>query len=67
MKVFDNEHYKGRYVEHLKRSAFISALFLGAGLLGMVHAVTRFFLPEILTEANKRIAKELEQRMCECD
>ena len=66
MIIFDNEHFKGRYVEHLKRSAGISALFLGAGLLGLVHAVTRFFLPEILTKANKRIGRELDQKFCEC-
>lgn len=66
-KVFDYSHARGQYWQHFKRASFIAGLFIGAGLLGLVHAVTRFFLPELMSEANKRIAKELEQRMCECD
>tara|TARA_X000001382_G_scaffold33075_3_gene21729 strand:+ start:1571 stop:1780 length:210 start_codon:yes stop_codon:yes gene_type:complete len=64
--IFDYEHYRGKYWEHLKRGCFISGLFIVAGLLGLVHSVTRFFLPQILSEANKRIGRELEQKFCEC-
>ena len=67
MKIFDHTHARGKYWQHLIRASFVAGLFICAGLLGLVHAITRFFLPELMSEANKRIAKELEQRMCECD
>lgn len=67
MKVFDHTHARGKYWQHLIRAGFISGLFICSGLIGLVHAILPFFLPEFLTLANKRIAKELEQRMCECD
>ncbi len=66
MKVFNFSHAKGQYLSHLKTASFIAGLFIGAGLLGLVHAVTRFFLPELMSEANKRIGRELGQVFCEC-
>tara|TARA_R110000824_G_scaffold191080_1_gene372628 strand:- start:315 stop:521 length:207 start_codon:yes stop_codon:yes gene_type:complete len=67
MKVFDSEHIaKGQYLSHFKRAGFISGLFIFSGLIGLTHAILPFFLPEFLSLANKRIAKELEQKMCEC-
>lgn len=60
MKIFDHAHARGKYWQHLIRTGLIAGLFICAGLLGLVHAVTRFFLPELMSEANKRIAKELE-------
>lgn len=67
MRVFNYSHARGHYLSHLKHASFVAGLFIGAGLLGLVHAVTRFFLPELMSEANKRIAKELQQKICECD
>jgi hypothetical protein len=67
MKVFDHTHAMGKYWQHLLRAGFISGLFIGSGLIGLTHAILPFFLPEFLTLANQRIAKELEQKMCECD
>ena len=66
MRVWDNGHSKGQYWKHLKRGSFIAALFIVSGLLGLVHAVTRVFLPDLMSEANKRIGRELDQKVCEC-
>ena len=65
-RVFDNAHARGKYLAHLKRGSFIAALFIASGLIGLVHAVTRVFLPDFMSEANKRIGRELEQKFCEC-
>ncbi|MGB1617891.1 MAG: hypothetical protein ACPHOJ_02545 [Litorivicinaceae bacterium] len=68
MKVFDSKHIaKGQWPSHFLRAGFISGLFICSGLIGLVHAILPFFLTDFLSLANKRIAKELEQRMCECD
>jgi len=68
LKIFDSKHIaKGEYLLHLKRGGLISGLFIGSGLIGLTHAILPFWMPEFMTLANKRIAKELEQRMCECD
>jgi uncharacterized membrane protein YciS (DUF1049 family) len=53
-KVFDYSHARGRYLSHLKHASFIAGLFIGAGLLGLVHAVTRVFLPEILSGGQQK-------------
>ena len=66
MKVFDSTHAKGNFWGHAKRAGFISGLFLGAGLLGLVHMIFPFFLPEVMTLANKRISQELEVALCAC-
>jgi len=67
MKIFEHNHAKGKYWQHAKRAGLISGLFIGSGLIGLTHAILPFWMPEFMTLANKRIAKELEQRMCECD
>ena len=69
MKIFDSKHIasKAQWPSHFLRASKISLLMICSGLIGLVHAILPFFLPEFLTLANKRIAKELEQRMCECD
>jgi hypothetical protein len=67
MKIFDHAHARGKYWQHFKRAGFISGLFICSGSIGLTHAILPFWMPEFLTLANKRIAKELEQRMCECD
>ena len=66
MNVFDSEHAKGQYWRHIRRAGFISGLFIGSGLIGLTHAILPFWMPEFLSLANKRIAEELEQKMCEC-
>jgi hypothetical protein len=66
MNVFDSTHARGQYWRHLKRGSFIAGLFIVSGLLGLVHAVTRVFLPDLMSEANKRIGRELDQKVCEC-
>ncbi len=64
--VFDYSHARGKYWQHFIRAGFISGLFICAGLLGLVHAITRFFLPDLMSAANQRIGRELEQKFCEC-
>ena len=66
MKIFDHTHAKGKYWRHLRRAGFISGLFIFSGLIGLTHAILPFWMPEFLSLANKRIAKELEQKLCEC-
>lgn len=66
MKIFEHNHAKGKYWQHAKKAGFISGLFIGSGVVGIAHAVCPWFLPEFLTEANKRISKELDQKLCEC-
>ena len=65
--VFDYSHARGKYWQHFIRAGFISGLFIGSGLIGLTHAILPFWMPEFMSLANKRIAKELEQRFCECD
>jgi len=60
MKVFDYAHARGKYWQHLIRASFIAGLFICSGLIGLTHAILPFWMPEFLTLANKRIAKELE-------
>ena len=64
--MFDSTHAKGNFWRHAKRAGFISGLFLATGLLGLVHMIFPFFLPEVMTLANKRISKELEIPLCAC-
>jgi hypothetical protein len=59
MKVFDHTHAKGEYWQHLKRAGTIAGLFIACGLIGMIHAVVPFFLPEFLTLANAHIKERL--------
>ena len=66
MRVWDYDHARGNCLAHLKRGSFIAALFIASGLIGLVHAVTRVFLPDFMSEANKRIGRELDQKVCEC-
>tara|TARA_Y100000593_G_scaffold36294_1_gene70681 strand:+ start:918 stop:1124 length:207 start_codon:yes stop_codon:yes gene_type:complete len=68
MKVFDSKHIsKGQWLSHFITASKISLLMICSGLIGLVHALVPFFLTDFLSLANARIAKELEQRMCECD
>tara|TARA_B100000029_G_scaffold223063_1_gene220984 strand:+ start:594 stop:809 length:216 start_codon:yes stop_codon:yes gene_type:complete len=66
LRVFDSTHAKGKYWRHAKRAGFISGLFIGTGLIGLVHTIMPFFLPEVMTLANKRISRELEIQLCAC-
>ena len=61
MKIFDYTHAKGSYWRHILRSGFIAGLFIGAGLIGLVHTIVPFFLPEFMSLAAARITKELHE------
>ena len=61
MKVFDPDHAKGDWWFHFKKAGFISGLFICSGLIGLIHAIAPFFLPEFLTLAHQRIRKELDR------
>jgi len=68
MTVFDINHIaKGQWLPHFLKASKISILMICSGLIGLIHAILPFFLTDFLSLANKRIAKELEQRFCECD
>ena len=66
MKIFDHTHAKGKYWRHLLRAGFIAGLFIASGLIGLIHALVPFFLPEFMSLAAARITKELEMKLCEC-
>jgi hypothetical protein len=66
MKIFDHTHAKKKYWRHLLRAGFIAGLFIASGLIGLVHALVPFFLPEFMSLAAARITKELEMKLCEC-
>ena len=59
MKVFDPSHATGKYWRHLLRAGFIAGLFIASGLIGLVHALVPFFLPDFMSLAAARIAAEL--------
>ena len=61
MKVFSYTHARGKYWQHLKRAGFISGLFIGSGLIGLVHAIVPFFLPEFMSLAAARIQSLLNE------
>jgi hypothetical protein len=66
LTIFDHTHAKGKYWRHLLRAGFISGLFIGSGLIGLVHALVPFFLPEFMSLAAARITQELEMKISKC-
>ena len=67
MKVFDHTHAKGNYLQHFTRAAKISGLFIGAGFIGLVHAICPWFLTDFLTLFTKRASVILSIPLCACN
>jgi len=64
MKIFDPHHIQPGWPawwQHFKQAIKMSSLMIGSGLLGLVHALVPFFLPEFLALASARIQWMLDE------